>query len=136
MTFSTTKGRELALKLAPAIGNTNAIQVTCSRICRAAATLHRLNEEACNGHPANADGQLPIETVTRLQSVWEARVESQTARTLYRLEGLVGSLPHIGVGPWTLKAEEDPRGCSAIVAPGDDIVRGDSWGDRNAVTIP
>ena len=132
----TTKGRELALMLAPAIGTNPAIRATCSKICRHAATLHRLNEEACNGHPANADGRLPIETVTRLQDRWEERVDRETERTEKRLAALVLELPWTTAGPWIFETQRDPRGRATIAAPADGIISGNSWGNRNAVCIP
>ena len=133
--MATKKGYELAAKLAPAIGYTDAVVDLCSAIARNAATLHRLNEEGCNGHPANADGRLPIATVQRLQARWEERVDRQTEATLKRLDSLVRDLPETDAGPWRLKAEEDPRGCSVILAPADGIIHGDSWGG-NGVCIP
>lgn len=134
---TTKKGDELASKLNPAIGTTTAIRETCARICRNAATLHRLNEDACNGHPAQ-DGRsgLAWATVDKLQAKWEARVDRDTERTLARLESLVADLPHTDVGPFKLDAESDPRGCSVIIAPEGAGIRGDSWGDRNGVCVP
>lgn len=137
--MSTYKGRTLARKLAPAIGYTSGIDETCSKICRAAATLHRLNEEACNGHPlqsANSSDPAFWARVDRLQEKWEERVDRQTEQVLRRLDSLVRDLPETDMGPWKLVPEEDPRGCSVIVAPEGVEVRSDSWGERNGVCIP
>jgi hypothetical protein len=136
---TTKKGLELARKLAPAIGYTNAIDETCSKICRAAATLHRLNEEACNGHPLQGSASNDPafwQRVDKLQAKWEERVERETERILKRLDSLVRDLPETDFGPFVLDAESDPRGCSVIIAPEGAEVRRDSWGDSNGVCIP
>jgi len=139
---TTHKGDELAGKLLPYIGMTTDIRETCARICRHAATLHRLNEDECNGHPYQ-DGRsgLPWDQVDKLQARWEARVERGQERALKHLEHLVAMLPapsdpETGLhdAPWKLDAETDPRGCSVIVGP--EFIRGDSWGDRNGICVP
>jgi hypothetical protein len=135
--MATKKGLELARKLAPAIGYTNQIDETCSKLCRAATTLHRLNEEDCNGHPLQGTytGN-NWALVDKLQAKWEERVERQTARVLERMAWLVDFLPQPDNGKWKLVPESDPRGCSVIVAPEGVEVRRDSWGESNGVCIP
>lgn len=133
---TTRKGDELAWKLVDAIGATYGIRETCARICRAATSLHRINEDECNGHPANSDPFMPIERVTKLQERWEARCERDSARYLRLLDSAVRDLPETDLGPWKLVAEEDPRGCSVIVAPEGVKVAADSWGEHNGVCIP
>ncbi len=141
---TTYNGDALAGKLNPAIGTTREIRETCARICRAAATLHRLNEEACNGHPAQSGTSgLAWERVDQLQAAWDVRVEAQTEQVIRRLESLVADLPHTDLGPFKLQAEEDPRGCSLIIVPDGCGISGDSFlrletrsGERNGVCIP
>lgn len=132
MATTTRKGDELALKLAPVIGTTRDIRATCALLCRHAATLHRLAEDDCNGHPANGNPTIPAATVSKLQAQWEARVERGQDAARRRMHELVGRLPD----RWRLEAESDPRGCSVIVYCGDDEFRGDSWGDSRGVCIP
>ena len=132
----TDKGRELAEKLYPAIGYTREIAGTCSLICRSAVTLHHLAEAACNGHPANGDPYIPAARASELQAEFEVWVERRQEQVERRLDSLVRDLPETDAGPWKFKPEQDPRGCSAIAAPADGIINGDSWGDHNAVTIP
>jgi hypothetical protein len=138
MAHITRKGYELAAKLAPAIGYTNGIAETCSLICRSAVTLHRLNEESCNGHPAMSNpNTTDWARAAKLQERWETRVDAQTETVTKHLEALVWSLPEVDdFGHWTLRAEEDPRGCSLVVAPNGSDLRGDSWGDSNGFCIP
>jgi hypothetical protein len=136
---TTKKGDELAGKLLPYIGMTEGIRETCAKICRHAATLHRLNEDECNGHPAQ-DGRsgLSWETIDKLQAKWEQRVEAGQERAERLLEGLVRDLPDGEVDgvrfAWKLQAETDPRGCTVILGSLD--VHGDSWGDRNGICVP
>ena len=133
----TKKGYELATKLSPGFGYTDSIAETCSRICRAAATLHRLNEDDCNGHPCQSSPFVDSTTANKLQARWEARVERETAKVAKRLETLVYSLPEVDwFGHWALVAESDPRGCSLIVAPAGSELRGDSWGDEHGLCVP
>lgn len=149
---TTKKGMELARKLAPAIGYTSAIDETCSRICRTAATLHRLNEEECNGpgwmnysdqnigrlYRAEGDSEAfraARDKHSARMEKWQTDLESQHDRVLNRLDSLVRDLPDTDAGPWKLDAESDPRGCSVIISP-DSEFRGDSWGDRNGVCVP
>lgn len=134
---TTKKGLELARKLAPAIGYTSAIDETCSRICRAAATLQRLAEDACNGHPAQ-DGRsgLPWETVDKLQTRWDKRVERETERWERLFDSYVRDLPETDQGPFKADPVSDPRGCSLIIVPEGCGIHGDSWGDRNGVCVP
>jgi hypothetical protein len=130
---------ELSRKLAPAIGYTSAIDVTCSRICRAAATLQRLAEEECNGHPAQGYAHSTPEAwarVERLQTKWEERIERETEQVTRRFHSLVADLPHTDCGPFKGEPVGDPRGCSLLIVPEDCGISGDSWGDRNGVCIP
>ncbi len=129
---TTKKGYELAELLAPAIGYTHAISETCSLICRAAATLHRLNEEECNGHPAQAmaHAQSDWTRIDKLQEKWDERIELESARVTKRLDSLVRDLPipsdtNGGLGgSWKLALHGDPRGCAVeIIAPDDVPVR-------------
>lgn len=137
---TTKKGYELAAKLLPLIGQTPAIVETCSLICRHAVTLHHLNEDDCNGHPANANPNVPADSLAKLQERWEARVEAGQERTLRRLCQLVELLPEPEIdgerGSWRFEPESDPRGCSVILVIGLDWASGDSWGDRNGICIP
>lgn len=133
--MATKKGYELAAKLAPAIGYTTAISETCSAICRVAARLHRLNEDACNG-PGDYVNSIPYPRAGEIYAEWEAKTDRDTERALKRLRYLVETLPETDSGPFTLEAESDPRGCSVIVAPEGIDVRRDSWGNVNGVCIP
>ena len=150
---TTKKGYALAAKLSPAIGYTEQIAETCSRICRTAATLHRLNEETCNGPWWMDNSDQNIGRLYRDQgdsetfraarnrhsermTQWESDLDAKHDSALRRLDSLVRDLPETDAGPWKLDAETDPRGCSVIIAPADGIVSGDSWGDRNGVCVP
>lgn len=133
----TKKGYELAAKLAPALGYTNMITETCSLICRSAVTLHRLNEESCNGHPCQQSPYIDSATASKLQDRWDARIDRETDRVTLHLEALVWSLPEVDdLGHFGFSAETDPRGCSLIIAPEGSGIRGDSWGDSNGICIP
>jgi hypothetical protein len=149
--MNTRKGEELAAKLASAIGYTEAISATCARICRHAATLHRLNEEDCNGpywmdasdraigalyraEGASERHQAAVKAHSKRLERWSADLEHRIHATLKHLDSAVRDLPDTDEGPWKLDAESDPRGCSVIIHPSPEV-RGDSWG-QNGWCIP
>jgi hypothetical protein len=92
----TSKGRELADKLAPAIGWTREIEQTCSLICRHATTHHAYMEAACN----------------RQLTTWdEERIEQLEARITW----LVDYLPTTEEGPFVAYFQGDARGATVKI---------------------
>jgi hypothetical protein len=129
MATVTRKGRELAGRLAGEIGYTAKIDETCSRICRSAQALHTLNVAACNG---DVWLRYSGEEAQREDAKMEARREALAAH----LDHLVGLLPETTLGPFTVKPEQDPRGCTVILAPEGSRLPFDSWGHRNGICVP
>ena len=108
MSSVTNKGRELALevfkgKKTPEWGALTA----CSTICRHAATLHRLAEESCNGHPMQANPYIDARELRKLQDKWDARIDRQEDRT----EGLITDAARRIKAVKGVKFSGDPRGC-------------------------
>lgn len=102
--MSTSKGRDLAARLAPAIGYTRAIDETCSLIARHATSYERIQQRWCNDEMSDAE---------------TARVEAREARLERRIADLVADLPATDDGPWSVTFEGDPRGYVVkITAPG------------------
>jgi hypothetical protein len=127
------KGRELASKLAPAIGSTPEVGRVCSLICRNAAILHRLNEEAHNGYRFNGESGLPAEWVGRLQAARVARVERNKERTVARLHALIEALPNTSVGPFKLEPEFGQERCTVLILPEGSGIRADDETGRGVV---
>jgi hypothetical protein len=125
--MATNKGRELAFKLAPAIGTTRAITETCSLICRHATTHHRLQEQACNGYQTY-DGSWD-EAASNRADAREEKIEA-------RIRSLVQDLPATDDGPFGVVFQGDPRGCTVkITAPGEWSSLYDDWGNEG-VCVP
>ena len=100
----TSKGRELADHAH--LGDNPVVLNTLSRICRAAVTYERNQEDICNGHPANSSPTLPNETIFRLQEAWEKRTDRQDERLERLISNLAETLPDVtGV-----TFNGDPRG--------------------------
>lgn len=47
------------------------------RIMRHAATIGRLAEESCNGHPMQGNAHIDAQRLNKLQDAWDARIERQ-----------------------------------------------------------
>lgn len=113
----TTKGRELAWKLNPAIGTTTAIEETCSLIARHATTHHAYAEAACN----------------RPLSEWE---EERAQWLEDHITRLIERLPETDAGPFGAYFQHDPRGCTVgLTAPGEWTRLYDGWG-RDRINVP
>ena len=102
----TSKGRELA-DLAH-LGDHPLVLNLCSRICAAAVTYERIQEDRCNGHPANSSSTMPNQMLRTLQEGWEKRCERQDEQLSKRITKLALELPAVtGV-----ELGGDPRGCT------------------------
>lgn len=106
MTVITNKGRELAIDLNQGI--TREMLETCSLLCRAAKSYKRIQEDECNGHPANSNPHLPQESVGRLQDRWQARCEKRGAQLEAHINKLAGRLPGVKL----VRFNGDPRACT------------------------
>lgn len=79
--------------------------VTVARmLLRNAATHQRLQEESCNGHPAQGNPHIDSKTIGKWQDKWDARIEKQTEQCERRIIGLAKDL---GAG---VEFQGDPRG--------------------------
>lgn len=117
MTQVTSKGRELAWKLNPAIGSTRGIEETCSLIARYATTYQQYAETACN----------------RSLSEWE---ESRVEWLECRITALIESLPETDAGSFGPYFQGDPRGYTVgLTAPGEWESLYDGWG-RDRINVP
>ena len=123
----TGKGRVLADNAH--VGDNRVVLETCSRICRAAASYLRVQEDVCNGHPANSSPTLPIETVHRLQKAWE----KQTNKRNEQLSKLIAKLALTLPGAKGVNLGGDPRGCTVEIVFHDG--RSNNWG-RDAICVP
>src|SRR5947208_16483730 len=97
----TMKGYQLAEALNPSIGTTRAITEVCSRLCRLAATYHRMQERAGNGHQdwqGNWD-----EMAAKRDEEKESRIEEQIKKLCLQLPLVDGK----AIEPMF---EGDPRG--------------------------
>lgn len=113
----TAKGRELALKIAPAVPVNRITQETCSLICRHAATHHAYSELACN---------------RELTAREAAKVDWLEAR----ISALIESLPLTSAGPFGAFFQGDPRGCTVgLTAPPEWVSLYDGWG-RDRINVP
>jgi hypothetical protein len=114
MAVITKKGLELAYKLAPALGTSDAIAETCSLISRQATKHARLQEIACS---------------VEMSPAREARHEREDDACERRIAELVSKLPETDDGPFGVKFEGDPRGYTVkMVAPGEWAKLHSTWG--------
>lgn len=74
------------------------------RIMRHSATIGRLVEESCNGHPAQGSPTIPIERLNKLQDAWDARIERQDAAAQ---KHIIAACSELGLVP---DFGGDPRG--------------------------
>lgn len=125
---STRKGRELALKLAEAIGVGAEINDTLSLVSRHAVTLQWLSETLANG----GDDRLPDDVRHRQIADAERRSEHLQAR----ITELVASLPDTDAGPVGVIFQGDPRGMPVKLAmPGEWSRLHDDWA-QEGVCVP
>ena len=68
------------------------------KIMRHGATLKRLAEESCNGHPIQGGPSVDIATINRLQDKWDARIERQEARAEKNITAAAAELGLAGKG--------------------------------------
>lgn len=100
---TTTKGDKLALRLSRHIGTTYAIRVRCARICRAATTYNRYQEDWCSVEMTEPQERRRAEAEDRLEA---------------RIRDLVQGLPEADAGAFRVEFAGDPRGpVVRLVAP-------------------
>jgi len=122
MSTITSKGRKLAHTLAPSIGVPSDIASHCSLLCRRAATLHRLYEEACNG-----DERYRFDSIAS----WQTDLERRTEVLERRIATLISELPHVDDQAIQPYFNGDPRGPSVLLVMPDG--RTDDFGQRGLV---
>lgn len=112
----TTKGKELARKLAPSVGLPypyTAFLETCSLIARHTVTHHRLAEMYCNG-PHFLDRRYFLDLPAKIQSEWierwETRRKKRDEQIEKRITVLVSDLAKQSDLDISVRFEGDPRG--------------------------
>ncbi len=105
----TSKGRELA-DLAH-LGDHPLVLNLCSRICAAAVTYERVQEDRCNGHPIQSSPSISLysnESIATMQDAWDKRIERQDEQLSKRITKLALQLPAVT----DVELSGDSRGCT------------------------
>jgi hypothetical protein len=118
MAETTTKGDELATKLAVDLGYTREVSETCALICRHATTYARIQEAW---------------TSVEMSERQTARVEQQESNIERRIIDLVDSLPETDAGKIKVRFGGDPRGATVLLVMPDG--RFDTWG-QDGLMVP
>lgn len=118
MAETTTKGDQLATKLARDLGYTREISETCALICRHATTYARIQE---------------IWTSVELSEKAEASMLKREEHLERRIADLVDRLPETDAGKIKVRFGGDPRGATVLLVMPDG--RYDTWG-QDGLMVP
>ena len=110
--MTTKNGLELAIKLK--LTDPQSVE-TCGKICRAARSYARIQEDMCNGHPIQGTNA-PIEQVRKAQARWDARCDQENDRLEKLIRSHAAKLPGVAA----VRFQGDPRGCTVkLLRPQD-----------------